>query len=167
MKISSVGGVIAAASNSAAYPLLQLGTMTSIRKIVVSFKQAGIFPIVVVTGAQEREVRYQLSANGMVFLLSEETEAPELIESARLGLSFLEDKCEKVIFAPVNIPLFSPNTLESLIQANKKIATPSYQGKGGHPVCLTTSIISKGLAYQGTGGLRRAIASMEEGTRMG
>ena len=164
MKISSVGGVIAAASNSAAYPLLQLETMiSSIRRIVVSLKQAGVFPIVVVTGAQEGEVRYQLSANGMVFLLIEETEAPELIESARLGLSFLENKCEKIIFAPVNIPLFSPNTLDSLIQSKKRIATPSYQGKGGYPVCLETSIISKLLAaYKGVGGLRQAVASMEE-----
>lgn len=54
MRISKVGGVIAAASQSVAQPLLQIGTIPIIRRIVISYQRAGIFPIVVVTGAAER-----------------------------------------------------------------------------------------------------------------
>lgn len=162
MKISKVGGVIAAASNSAAFPLGQIGDISNIMRIVLSYQQAGIFPIVVVTGNQEDEVRYQLSSIGIVFLLSDETEAPELIKSARLGLSFLEDKCEKIVFTPVNVPMFSPKTLHALIEADGEIVTPSYHKKGGHPVCLSSDVVPDILAYKGGGGLRCAIASMEE-----
>jgi len=55
MKISRISGVIAAASKKDAEPLLQIGTIPIIKRIVISFQQAGIFPIVVVTGAEEDE----------------------------------------------------------------------------------------------------------------
>jgi hypothetical protein len=61
MYISRVGGVIAAASKKDAVPLLQVGSISIVKRTVISFQQAGVFPIVIVTGIDEEEVKYQLA----------------------------------------------------------------------------------------------------------
>jgi len=111
MKISRIGGVIAAASKKDAEPLLQIGTIPIIKRIVISFQQAGIFPIVVVTGAEEDEVKYQLSSYGVIFIRNENCEQPELIDSVKIGLKYLLGKCDRRVFTPVNVPMFTPATL--------------------------------------------------------
>lgn len=159
--ISKVGGVIAAASKTAAFPLRQVGAISAIKRIVLTFQQAGVFPIAVVTGAEEGEVRYQLSASGVVFLPIEQNEAPQLFESVKVGLAFLHGKCEKIVFTPVNVPMFSPSTLAALLGAEGDIVTPSCRNRGGHPVVMAAEAVPAILSYSGEGGLRSAIASME------
>lgn len=163
MRISKVGGVIAAASQSVAQPLLQIGTIPIIRRIVISYQRAGIFPIVVVTGAAEAEVRHELSGLGVIFLPNEEAEHPELMESVRIGLRYLQGKCDRVAFTPVNVPMFTPDTLSALIQKEGRIVIPSYHGKGGHPVLLDKSVIPQILDYQGENGLRGAMQACDAG----
>ena len=162
MKISRIGGVIAAASKKDAEPLLQIGTIPIIKRIVISFQQAGIFPIVVVTGAEEDEVKYQLSSYGVIFIRNENCEQPELIDSVKIGLKYLLGKCDRMVFTPVNVPMFTPATLNSLIAANGDIITPSCNGKGGHPIILSESVVPEIIAYSGIGGLKAAISSMPD-----
>ena len=68
MKLSKVGGIIAAANKKVAKPLLQVGEISIIRRIVITYQQAGIFPIVVITGAEETEVKKLLTKYGVIFL---------------------------------------------------------------------------------------------------
>lgn len=157
MKIGKVGGLIAAASKKVAVPLLHVGAISIIRRIVISYQQAGIFPIVVITGVEEDEVKRQLAGYGVIFLRNERDEQPELMDSARIGLRYLQGKCDRVAFTPVNVPMFTPNTLAKLIRAEGEIVAPSYQGQGGHPVLLSSGIIPQLLSYTGQNGLRGAI----------
>ena len=163
--ISKVGGLIAAASKKATRPTLRVGSVTVVQQIVQTFQQAGVFPIVVVTGVEADEVRYSLAGRGVVFLYNEEYQDPELFASARIGLNFLRDTSERIVFAPANIPLFFPATLRTLLASEGEILTPSYQRKGGHPIVLANSVIPDILAYSGGGGLRGALSSMEERRR--
>ncbi len=160
MKISRVGGLIAAASQKAARPTLQLGSITAVQRIVLTFQQAGVFPIAVVTGVEADEVKYRLSGRGVVFLHNTEFQDPELLDSIRLGLAFLQDKCERVAFAPVNVPLFAPSTLRALLKQGGDFVTPAVGGKGGHPIILSNRVIPDILSYIGSGGLRGAMAQM-------
>ena len=61
MFVSNVGGIIAAASKESAHPLRKTGKIPAIKRIVLSMQQAGLFPIVVVVGADDYESRYQLN----------------------------------------------------------------------------------------------------------
>ncbi len=162
MKISRIGGVIAAASKKDAEPLLQIGTIPIIKRIVISFQQAGIFPIVVVTGAEEDEVKYQLSSYGVIFIRNENCEQPELIDSVKIGLKYLLGKCDRMVFTPVNVPMFTPATLNSLLATNGDIITPSCMGKGGHPIILSETVVPEIIAYSGIGGLKAAISSIPD-----
>lgn len=165
MFISKVGGLIAAASQKATKPTLRLGSITVVKRIVLTMQQAGIFPIVVVTGVEADEVKYQLAGRGMVFLYNEEYEDPELLDSVRIGLKFLQDRCERVVFTPVNVPLFSQATIRALLASEGDIVTPSFRRQGGHPIVLSGAVIPFILSYAEGGGLRGAIAAMEERRR--
>lgn len=109
MFVSNVGGIIAAASKESAHPLRKTGKIPAIKRIVLSMQQAGLFPIVVVVGADDYESRYQLNNLNVVFLILEESdEKRELFHSVKAGLSYLQDKCLSVVFTPVNAPMFIP-----------------------------------------------------------
>ena len=106
MRISKFGGLIAAASKKAALPMLQIGTIPIIKRIVISFQQAGIFPIVIITGVDEDEVKYQLSNYGVIFIPNQQPDHPQLLDSVKIGLQYLQGKCDRVAFTPVNVPMW-------------------------------------------------------------
>ena len=157
MKFGSWGAVIAAASKKDAVPLLKVGSIPIVRRIVLTLQQAGVFPIVVVTGTEELEVTRQVAPLGVVFIRNRECERPELFSSVKLGLSYLQGKCDRVVFTPVNAPMFSAQTLHTLLASNADIVTPTHNGRGGHPIVLQSTVISQILAYDGPDGLRGAI----------
>ena len=161
MKLGKVGGVIAVANRDVAMPLLQVGTIPIIQRIVITYKQVGIFPIVVVTGPEEDEIKRQLSPYGVVFLRNPDEENPQLLDSVRIGLQFLQGKCDRAACTPVNVPMFSPATLAELIQNEGDIVVPSFEGRGGHPVVLSEHVFSHILSYRGENGLRGAISAWD------
>ncbi len=160
MPISKTGGLIAAASKRVSQPTLELGGITIVKRMVLTFQQMGLFPIVVVTGVEAAEVKYQLAGRGVVFLHNEHFEDPELFDSVKIGLSFLQGKCERVVFSPVNVPLFLPSTLRALLSAEQPVAAPAYKGKSGHPVMFSDEMIAGILCWRGGDGLRGALGSL-------
>ncbi|MDO5134985.1 MAG: NTP transferase domain-containing protein, partial [Eubacteriales bacterium] len=117
MKISHTGGIVAAASKQAAKPFFQVGSISILRRIVITYQQAGVFPIVIVTGSDNEEIRRHLSGYGAIFLRNQQDEEPQLFDSVHIGLSFLRDKCERILFAPVNAPMFTSGTLKQLMES--------------------------------------------------
>lgn len=164
MKFGQVGGIIAAASKKDAVPLLQLGSISIAKRIVLTLQQAGVFPIVVVTGTDEIEVVHQLAPLGVVFVRNEQCDAPELFSSVKLGLSFLQGKCDRVVFTPVNTPMFTPETLRSLLRCDAPVVRPSVGGRGGHPILLSDGVIDEIVRYQGADGLRGALRLLADRT---
>lgn len=158
MRFASVGAVIAAPGKNDAVPLLKIGTIPILRRIVLSMQMAGVFPVVVVTGAEEVEVVHLLADLGVVFINNPDYgKNPELFSSVRLGLEYLLDKCDRVFFSPVNFPMFVPQTLTSLLSSDADIVTPLYDGRGGHPVLIRNAVIREIISYEGDGGLRGAM----------
>ena len=159
MKLSHIGGVIAAASGEDARPLLQVGTIPIIRRIVITYQQAGVFPIVVVTGGEDDEIRRELAAYGVIFLKNTDADRMELMDAARIGLGYLQGKCDRVVLTPVNVPMFTPATLRTLAETPGDVVAPSFEGRGGHPVVVSEAVIPAILEYGGDGGLRSALAA--------
>ena len=134
MNLRKVGGIIAVANHEVAKPLLQVGQIPIIRRIVITYQQVGVFPIVVVVGGDDEELKRELSALGVIFLKHEQDRTPELMDSVRTGLHYLQGKCSRVVFTPVNVPMFTPDTLQTLLGTEGEIVVPSWQGRGGHPI---------------------------------
>lgn len=165
MRISRVGGLIAAGSKSIALPMLQVGSIPIVERIVLTFQQAGIFPIVIVTGANEEDVKYRMSGHGVIFLPSEHPDGVELFSSVKQGLRYLQGKCGRIVFTPVNVPMFTPDTLIRLMAEEGDVVTPSCRGHSGHPAVINETVIPELLAYAGDDGLRGALRVLSDRRR--
>jgi choline kinase len=104
--------------------MLKLGSIPIVKRIVLAFQQAGIFPIVIITGTQEDEVRHELSEYGVIFLKNDNCEDATIFESLKIGISYLQDKCGRIAVAPVNSPMFSPVTLINSLSPVTKLLSP-------------------------------------------
>ena len=157
-----VGAVIVAAGMSSRMgdfkPLLNIGSISIAQRIVATFHQAGISRIVVVTGYNAPLLERHLANNGLVFLRNENYATTQMFDSARIGLSYLRDKCDRILFTPVDIPLFTALTVTQLLETDAPLCCPVCEGKTGHPLLIDASLVDALVADSGEGGLAGAIS---------
>lgn len=159
----TAGIVVAAGKTSKrneSHPLLKIGSITVIKRIILTFQKAGVSPIVVICGYQAEEIEHDLADYGVIFLRNEQYEDSQMLDSAKIGLDYLKKKCDQVIFTPVNIPMFTPDTIQRMIQCDRKLISPSYRGKTGHPLLISSELIPRILEYNGNMGMRGAIQNI-------
>jgi len=158
--VREVGGIIAAANRFVAYPMKKVGSISLIQRIVLTYKKAGIWPIVVITGFEDPEIKSALAREDAIFIINKDYENPPLIDSYKIGLKYLQGKCNRVILTPVNVPMFNYKTVLKMIEIKDEIIIPSYNMHGGHPVLIDSAYIPDILTYTGGKGLRAAIDSL-------
>ena len=116
-----IGAVIVAAGMSSRMgdfkPMLNIGSISIAQRIVATFHQAGVSRIAVVTGYNAQQLERHLSNSGLVFLRNEAYATTEMFDSAKIGLAYLKDKCDRILFTPVDIPLFTAATVAALIDS--------------------------------------------------
>lgn len=140
-------------------PLLKIGSISAVKRIVLTFQQAGIFPIVVVTGKDAEDVGHDLADYGVIFLRNSQQPATQMFDSAKIGLEYLRGKCRQIVFSPVDVPMFTPETLKKMMAANVEAIAPVYRGRSGHPLLISSALIPGLLSYQGNQGMRGALAA--------
>jgi CTP:molybdopterin cytidylyltransferase MocA len=209
------GAVIVAAglsSRMGAYkPLMEIGGVSVARRVTGAFLEAGVSPIVVVTGHRAAELEAHLSAKSankpeahlsafgadftvdsikitardasderraeVLFVRNENYATTSMYESAKIGLSYILGRCERVFFSPIDVPLFTADTVRRLMKSDAQIVKPVYEGKEGHPILidakLIPALIGLGRACGATpdaegrtsqGGLSAALAGFENVT---
>ena len=156
-----IGAVIVAAGMSTRMgefkPMLNIGSISVAQRILANFHQAGIKKIVMVTGYNATMLERHLAGNGVVFLRNENYETTQMFDSAKIGLEYMKDKCDKVFFLPVDVPLFTAATMQKLIEQDAKLACPVCEGKIGHPILISCSLIDHILKDSGERGLKGAL----------
>jgi molybdate transport repressor ModE-like protein len=156
------GAVIVAAGLSSRMgdfkPLMQVGSMSIISRVIANFQQADIFPIVVVTGFRAAEIEKHVAKLGVICVRNPDYATTEMVESAKIGFSFIKGKCSRVFFTPGDIPMFNSDTVERLLQTKADVAKPVCQGHDGHPVLLKNSLMEKILKDPHNDGMKNAIA---------
>lgn len=155
------GAVIVAAGMSSRMgtfkPMLQIGSISVAKRIISTLQQSGAELVVVVTGNQADMLEKHLSKSGAVFVRNENYATTQMIDSAIIGLEYIKDKCDRVLFTPIDVPLFTAATVACLLDHDADFAVPVYNGIEGHPLLLKSSIIDAILDYNGTDGLRGAL----------
>jgi len=155
------GAVIVAAGMSsrmgAFKPMLQIGSISVAKRIISTLQQSGVELVVVVTGNQADMLEKHLSKSGAVFVRNENYATTQMIDSARIGLEYIKDKCDRVLFTPIDVPLFTAQTVAQLLEHDADFAIPVCNGNEGHPLLLRSSIIESILNYNGADGLRGAL----------
>lgn len=158
-----VGAVITAAGMSSRMgdfkPMLRIGSITIIKRIIMTFKQSGVDPIVVITGNQAETLEHHLAKEDVVCLRNADYADTQMLESVKIGLRYTQDLCDRVLFTPVDVPLFMSSTVEALKATKEAIAIPTCAGIDGHPIILNSAAVSRIVAFEGDGGLKGAMAA--------
>ena len=139
-------------------PMLTIGEMSIAERVITTFQQAGVRRIVVVTGYQAEQLERHLAGREVVFLRNERYRDTQMFDSACIGLQYLRGKCDRVLFTPVDIPLFTAATVRALLQSDAPLACPVCEGRPGHPTLLSAALIDGILADSGAGGLHGALS---------
>ena len=96
------GALIVAAGKSSRMgdfkPMLQLGSISIAQRVINNFRQAGISKVVVVTGYHADVLECHLASNNVVFLRNENYANTHMFDSVRIGLEYLKDKVDTVLF---------------------------------------------------------------------
>jgi CTP:molybdopterin cytidylyltransferase MocA len=156
-----VGGLIVAAGLSSRMqdfkPMMKIGNQSIIQRVISTFKTAGLDPIVVITGFKGDQLEEHLADMPVVCIRNKDYGTTEMFDSVKMGLAYLENRCETLLFTPGDIPLFSIQSINALLASHEKLAKPVCNGKGGHPLKMDASLIHAILSYNGEMGLKGAI----------
>ncbi len=139
-------------------PMLNIGSISIAQRIIATFRQAGMERIVVVTGYNADVLEHHLSKSGVVFLRNENYRTTQMFDSALIGLRYLAGKCSRAFFTPVDIPLFTADTVARLLRSGAELACPVCRGKRGHPILMSARVIARVLADSGENGMAGALS---------
>lgn len=155
-----IGALIVAAGMSSRMgtfkPMLNIGTISVAQRIIATFQQAGVRKIVMVTGYNAVALERHLAGSGVIFLRNEDYERTQMFDSVKIGLHYLKNKCDKVLFTPVDVPLFTANTVKAMLESDALLACPVCQEETGHPLLIDNMLIPEILQDCGERGLRGA-----------
>ena len=156
-----LGALIVAAGMSSRMgdfkPMLSIGSISIAQRIVATLRQAGADRIVMVTGYNATVLERHLSGNGLIFLRNEDYATTQMFDSVKIGLRYLQDKCDKVLFTPVDVPLFTARTVRQLVETDAELACPMCEGRQGHPILISTRLVGEILNDSGEQGLKGAM----------
>ena len=156
-----IGALIVAAGMSRRMgefkPMLSIGSISVAQRVIATLSQAGVSKIVMVTGYNATILERHLAGNGLIFLRNENYENTQMFDSVKIGLRYLQGKCDKVLFTPVDVPLFTARTVKTILDSGAPLACPMCEGKQGHPILIANELIQEILADCGEHGLKGAM----------
>ena len=106
MADGKTGAIILAAGRSAHMeelkPMLRMGQTTMIQREIDTIRQAGISPIVVVTGYQADVLERHISHRGAVCIRNKRYETSQMYGSICMGLRHIQKKADRVLLFPAD-----------------------------------------------------------------
>lgn len=168
MEISrKTGALIVAAGMSSRMkdfkPMMKIGSITTIQRVIATLQQAGADPVVVVTGNQAEVLERHIAKYHVICLRNPDYETTQMLDSAKIGIRYLLGLCDRILFTPADIPLFTAGTVNRLLESSVPLAIPLCEGQEGHPLLMEQDIMEYIMAYEGPGGIRGALDSCGEG----
>ena len=140
-------------------PMLFVGEMSMIHRIIHTLKTAGVENIIVVTGYQAEKLKKHVQSLGVSCVYNAAYANTQMYDSLKIGLRVLPDGLERVLIMPADVPLVCVQTVRELLNADvEDAACPTYQGRSGHPLIISGKWVPFLLEYGGEGGLQRAVA---------
>ncbi|MFR9062844.1 MAG: NTP transferase domain-containing protein [[Clostridium] scindens] len=133
-------------------PMLPIGKETMIQRVVRTLRKADVEDVVVITGYRHEVIEENLNDAGVMFLKNERFIQGDWIDSVKMGMEWLDDKCDKILAIPGDIPMVMENTIRELLAKEGEFAYPTFQGEPGYPIVLGS---------QAAAGLTNAISTEE------
>ena len=143
-------------------PMLSIGSISIAQRVIATLQQSGVSKIVMVTGYNATALERHLSGNGVIFLRNDHYETTQMFDSVRIGLRYLQGKCDRVLFTPVDVPLFTAGTVKAILDSGAALACPMCEGRQGHPIMIAEPLIQEILLDCGEQGLKGAMDRCSE-----
>jgi len=142
-------------------PMLPLGGMSIIERVIGIFREAGVVDIIVVVGHQAENVIPLLEGQGVPWVINEHYDRG-MFSSIQVGAKSLGDECRAFFLSPADMPLVNTASLEKLIAAyregNMDVYHPCYKQKRGHPPLIAARLIPSILSFAEPGGMRELLS---------
>ncbi|WKY45057.1 NTP transferase domain-containing protein [Eubacteriaceae bacterium ES2] len=156
-----VGAVILAAGMSSRMgdfkPVLKIGNLSILERIIMTFQAAGISEIVIITGNKARIIEELVKDMQVICLHNHAYETTQMLDSVKIGLRYFENKAERILVTPIDIPLFTKETVLKLLDSEGVFINPVYRGVKGHPLLIQRTALPEIIAYSGQRGLLGAV----------
>ena len=138
-------------------PLMMLGGMTVLERVIRLFQAVGVGRIHVVIGHRAAELRPCIDRWGGRSVVNADY-AQGMFSSVAAGMSSLDERAGSFFVLPVDIPLVRPATLRRLMEefsgGAAGICHPTFQGRRGHPPLIDMRFASVIAHWTEEGGLR-------------
>jgi CTP:molybdopterin cytidylyltransferase MocA/HD superfamily phosphohydrolase YqeK len=145
-------------------PLLPLGGVTIMERVVTLFQSAGIENIRVVIGHRGAELEPLLEQLGACAVANPRYREG-MFSSVVAGVATIDAEVDYFLVLPVDVPLVRVATLRRLLelcrQEHADIIYPRFMGERGHPPLIAGSHAREIAAWQGEGGLKAALGQWE------
>jgi len=147
-------------------PLLHLGGVTALERIVRTYREAGVADVRVVVGHRFDELQPIVERLGCHMVLNRRY--PEgMFSSVSAGIGTLHRGIDAFFVHPVDVPLVRAATIRRLLQAYREshsdLFYPSFLGTRGHPPLIAGRHASTIADRNEEGGLRNVLACWEAG----
>ena len=146
-------------------PLMMLGGMTILERVIRLFQSTGVSRIHVVVGHRAAELTPLIDRWGARSVVNVRY-AEGMFSSVAAGVSSLDEATESFFVLPVDIPLVRPATLRDLLQAfpagAAAICHPTFGGRRGHPPLIGGHHIRSILEWREEGGLGALLTRLEQ-----
>ena len=140
-------------------PLKLAGEITAVERLMRAFQQAGAERVLVACSAELARLKNLLPHEGAAYMRYSGSSLDDTFLVIREGLRHLQKKCRRAFIAPVNVPLFSQDTLERMAAVEDAPVVPTRGGKEGYPFLLPGRLLGAVADYTGPGGLAEAVAA--------
>jgi len=137
-------------------PLLPFGNTTVVQSCINYLRAAGVEDIVVVAGHRADELRNALSISGVRFALNDDP-ASEMGTSIIRGAEVASTHADCLLVALVDFPAVSSDTVTQLLNqwhCGARLVIPTWNGRGGHPVLIDSSLHPELLQLDQNRGLK-------------
>lgn len=141
-------------------PLLDLGGISIIKRVILSLKQAGADPLILITGYRGKDLREHLQGEEIIFVENPGYADGDMFGSVRLGLEAAEGRCGRILVVPGDVPLISEDTIKKVMESEGWLVRPVCGGKPGHPVMIHMDLAEGIRSFKGDGGLKKAMESL-------
>jgi molybdenum cofactor cytidylyltransferase len=139
-------------------PLLPLGEMTILKRVIHLFQSVGVTDILVVVGYRSDDLLPLIVQWGVRWVVNEHY-WEDMFSSVVVGVNSLDSDREAFFLLPVDVPLVRRQTILDLLEAyrihkEKDIFSPVFMGRQGHPPLIAARHAEAVKRWTGQGGLR-------------
>ncbi len=140
--------------------LLPFGESSIVEQTIDNLVNSRVSEVVVVLGYDAEEIKEKIATKPIKIAINPDYHQG-MSTSIATGLSMVDNKAEAVMLALADQPLVYSKTINRIIEGfinhNKGIATPTYQGRRGHPTIFSIKYKKELLRLKGDVGARQII----------